>query len=393
LGNGLTLAGEVKTGVRVQSQDDGVDDTDDTQISNWNSDAGRALRTRATFTYTGDWGGAKIRLQGNGFGLPGSSATNGVVFVEYAYGWANFLDSKVVLSAGKIGDDLWGLGKLSGNVFDPSFDGVTGVRAAFNVVPGLSFGLALPSPTQVSTKNGDGHEYKYGTLGSYLGGLVFGGLFKSDAFSAAATVKLNPELDSKVYAPQTSALTDADAYVEVIAGVEIPLAPLNIVVDARFDSRNEDDNAKTTGFIRIGPLVRYTVGALTVHARGDIGIKNGKSTKLAADSGRGNVEKKAEEDASIAFRVGADYKVNDTVGAYFRVGSDNVAWLAGDKTSPGAGLYIQPGVKFTLGTANIEIFDKINKLGAEELAADTVKSLKARSPVVNQFQIEFVWAF
>jgi hypothetical protein len=388
LGNGLSVVGEVKSGVRVITENDGNDDTDDTRISNWNNDAGRALRTRVNFNYTGDWGGGKIRLQSNGFGLPDvtnsdSTPLNGVVYVEYAYGWANFLDSKIVLSAGKIGDDLWGLGKLSGNVFDPSFDAVTGVRAAFNLVPGLSFGFGLPSAAQVTTGSGTG-EYNYGTPASYFGGLVFGGLFKSDFFSAAATVRLNPKYDAKA---SHGTGDDKDAYAEVIGGIEIPLAPLNILVDARFDSRNEDEG--TTGFIRIGPLVRFTAGALTAHARGDIGIQNGKSATVAADSGRGKTEK--PEDTSIAFRVGVDYAVNSTLGAYFRVGSDNVAWLAGDKTSPGNGLYIQPGVKFTLGTSNIEIFDKINRLGAEELAA--TDTLKARSPVVNQFQIEFAWSF
>jgi hypothetical protein len=394
-GNGLTLTGEVKTGVRVTTAADGDDDTDDTLISGWNNDAGRALRTRATFSYTGDWGGAKIRLQGNGFGAPnipsGTDKTpgkledltplNGVVFVEYAYGWANLLDSKIVLSAGKIGDDLWGLGKLSGNVFDPSFDAVTGVRAAFNFVDGLSFGLALPTAAQVTTRNSDGHEFNYGTVGSYFGGLVFGGLFKADFFSAAATVKLVPKFDAKA---SNATGTDSDAYVEVIGGIEVPLAPLNIVVDARFDSRSEDDNAKTTGFIRIGPLVRFTAGALTAHARGDIGIQNGKSTKVAGDSGRGATENK-NDDASIAFRVGVDYAVNSTLGAYFQVGSDNVAYFDGN------GLYVKPGVKITLGTASIEIFDKINKLGAEKIKQTAPKD--DYSPVNNQFQIDFNWSF
>ncbi|MDR1230639.1 MAG: hypothetical protein LBK61_04470 [Spirochaetaceae bacterium] len=374
-----------------------MDDTDDTLISGWNNDAGRALRVRTTFDYAGDWGGAKIRLQSNGFGAPnipsGTSTNNGkledltplngVVFVEYAYGWANLLDSKIVLSAGKIGDDLWGLGKLSGNVFDPSHDAVTGVRAAFNLVDGLSFGLALPTAAQVTSRNSDGHEYNYGTVASYFGGLIFGGLFKSDSFNAAATVKLIPKYDPKA---SNATGTDSDAYVDVIGGVEIALAPLNIVVDARFDSRNEDTG--TTGFIRIGPLVRFTADALTVHARGDIGIQNGKGTPTG-DSGRGNVEN--PEDASIAFRVGADYAVNSTVGAYIQVGSDNVAWLKGDATSPGNGIYVKPGVKFTLGTSNIEIFDKINRLGADDVPAPS--PAKAYSPVNNQFQIDFNWSF
>jgi hypothetical protein len=63
-----------------------------------------------------------------------------------------------------------------------------------------------------------------------------------------------------------------------------------------------------------------------------------------------------------------------------------VAYLAGEDGNPGAGLYIKPGIKFTLGSSSIEIFDKINKLGAADKAGGA-------SSIVNQFQIDLNWSF
>ncbi|MDR1096129.1 MAG: hypothetical protein LBL31_07045, partial [Spirochaetaceae bacterium] len=125
LGNGLTVTGEVKAGLSVNSGDDGKDATDDNTAKAWNQDAERAYRIRTTFGYAGDWGGAKIRLQadGNAEIITVPAAANPEVyrpdiFTQFAYGWADFLEKKVVVYGGLAMEDLWGLGKLSANVFD-----------------------------------------------------------------------------------------------------------------------------------------------------------------------------------------------------------------------------------------------------------------------------------
>jgi hypothetical protein len=96
-------------------------------------------------------------------------------------------------------------------------------------------------------------------------------------------------------------------------------------------------------------------------------------------------------DPIIAARIGVDYKVSDTIGAYLQIGSDNVAWFAGDKDKgqPGAGFYAKPGIKFTFGTSSIEIFDKINRIGA----ASKTNADGDYSPITNQFQVDFNWVF
>jgi hypothetical protein len=122
-------------------------------------------------------------------------------------------------------------------------------------------------------------------------------------------------------------------------------------------------------------------------------------------------------DMSLAFEVGADYTVSTPLSLYFRFGSDNILFLAGDvdvkengkyltentdandewkHRQPGAGLYAKLGGKITLGSASIEIFDKVNRLGATDLQKFNAKDttvVDAWSPITNQFQIDFNWSF
>jgi hypothetical protein len=421
-GNGLTLAGEVKAGVRVLSQGDGNDDTEDTSASFYNADAGQNLRYRLTFGYTGDWGGAKIRLQSDDSNVSTGSDSVGF-YAKYAYGWINLLDGKVVVSGGHIGDDLWGLGKLGANVFDPSLDAVIGARVAFNIVDGLSFGVAFPF-NGVTYYNYDSSEFKKKTgartLGDAFGGAVIGGLYKSSLFSAAAGVRLYSAIDSKAHggAADTSDGTkygDVDGYADIIAGVEVnPVDGIKVVVDSRFDTRklNKDKNIQDSkvGYARIGPLVQYSAGPLTAHLRGDITLQNdgyikglkGKSLEdvalavLADGVDADKVESTIKGwhaadwvpveklgDSILGIRAGAAYQVSELLNAYVQIGSDNIGYIKG------AGLYIKPGVKFTVGGGSIEIFDKVNRLGAEDLKAGT----KDYSPINNQIQIDFNWVF
>jgi hypothetical protein len=189
------------------------------------------------------------------------------------------------------------------------------------------------------------------------------------------------------------------------------VAGFTALVDFRLDTRKYETHGKI-GFARIGPKFIYATGPISAHLQGDITIQNeapgedklingrdGKETHTAVAGDyelNGSVPVEYAGDPIIAARIGVDYKVNSTIGAYFQIGSDNVAWFAGqeqDGTDPyiaGAGLYLKPGIKFTLGSSNIEIFDKINRLGAaswKNAKNDDV------SPIENQFQIDFNWVF
>jgi hypothetical protein len=396
LGEGLTLTGEVKSGLKLYTEEtDGDDDTANTSIGFYNNDAGAPLRVRLTANYDVDWGGVKVRLQGGpqsidpkvtGFG-PFPLGDN--VLVKYAYGWANFLDKKITAYGGKIGDDLWGLGKLSINVFDPALDAgdQTGLRVAFKLIDGLNFGLMFPLTSFANAPAGQ-------EVGAFFGSTIFGVLYTSDFISGAAGLALHPKKDES--APNVN--DGIKGYVDVILGLEVkPIAGLTAVVDARIDTRKiERGYAQTkSGYVRIGPKVQYVTGPLTAHLQGDILITNDGKDEISGEDNYaegGSLERKEQGDATIGLRIGAEYAVTDAIKPYLQIGSDNIAWLTGEDTNrTGNGLYLKPGVVFTISpTASIEIFDKINKLGAKP-QVDQI--LDEYSSITNQFQIDVNWSF
>jgi hypothetical protein len=412
LGNGLKVDGEVKAGLRVLSAADDKDDTEDTQASVFNQDAGQTIRYRLTFGYTGDWGGAKIRLQSDDSNITGGDKSVGF-YAKYAYGWVNILGGKIVVSGGHIGDDLWGLGKLGANVFDPSLDAVIGTRVEFKPIEGLSLGVALPF-NQITYYTYESSAFKSQTgsrtLGDVFGGAVIGGLYKSSLFSAAFGLRLFSPVDPKKYggvgdenAASGEKYGEIKGYVDIIAGVEVnPVAGFKIVVDSRFDTRKLDSKSNyqetKVGYARIGPLFQYSTGPLTAHLRGDITIHNSdgyldgqKGTELNGDFDDAKALHAAKDwwapvekmgDPILGIRAGAAYQVTAPLNAYIQIGSDNIGYIKG------AGLYIKPGVKFTVGGGSVEIFDKVNRLGAEDL-----KGVKDYSPVTNQIQVDFNWVF
>jgi hypothetical protein len=338
----------------------------------------------------------------------------------------------VVVYGGKGLDDLWGLGKLSENVFDPSVDGVDGVRIAVKPIAGLSLGYALPFKSTGEP------------LGDVFGSSVFGALYKSDLFSIALSAALKPGTD-KVKAGEQgknwevkwndpdwevvdkpSAGADAlDPWVRILAGVEVnPIAGLLVIVDGDIDTRKaRDDKNKAindrNGYIRIGPFVQYSTGPLAAHVQGDITIRNdgyGKNNGKALKGEKikdylgyldnivkfeGGKDAKTEDwvpvekigDPIVAVELGASYGITETINAYLNLGSDNVLYPLGTEDVPGSGIYAKPGVKIALGSSSIEIFDKINGIGAPALKKGSNNGKDDLSSLTNQFQIDLNWSF
>jgi hypothetical protein len=331
----------------------------------------------------------------------------------------------VVVYGGKGLDDLWGLGKLSENVFDPSVDGVDGVRIAVKPIAGLSLGYALPfqlTPQPVADA---------------FRSSIFGALYKSDLFSVALSAALKPATEkatkdafvlqdlTKITDEDDSPFrkvgsADYDPWVRILVGIEVnPIAGLLVIVDGDIDTRKAfDDKNKAindrNGYIRIGPFVQYSTGPLAAHVKGDITINNdgyGKDIKgkkktvvefkgKDAYSGKDDFSPKGHlaggapkteswGDTVVGVELGAGYDITETINAYLNVGSDNVLYLIGDDKAPGNGIYAKPGVKISLGSSSIEIFDKINGIAApaKKAAPDDISSL------TNQFQIDLNWSF
>jgi hypothetical protein len=195
--------------------------------------------------------------------------------------------------------------------------------------------------------------------------LVFGGVYSASAFNAEASLKLIPG------APKTDTTAEGDSTVDFIAGVEIPLGALNVALNLRTLSGD-------TGYFWIGPKVTFKADALSVYGKFNVSIDSDDKVKTSGDWRGGAVE--AEGDIGFNFEAEARYALNSTTGIYGRLGSDNVAYLAGN------GLWIRPGVTFAIGpNTNIEIFDTLSGLGKDDPA-------KGKA-FANQLQVELVWTF
>ncbi|GHV09675.1 hypothetical protein FACS189485_22470 [Spirochaetia bacterium] len=369
LGDGWTIGGEVKAGVNVKSYDG------DTFFSAHNMDAGKALRARLNFKYDSDIGGFSVRLQAinpdsrfpsmifvdeDGNTLEGYKIADPITAVSlpFAEGYANLFNNKVRVVGGQMDTNAWGLGGLAKNAFDPNLDNGLGARVEVKPIDGLNVGLMLPLPTIANP---------YPITDAF--NIVFGALYKAPVFQADAAVKIyGGDKDVVGY----------DPYIDLIAGVDVPLTNLglNIVVDFRLESGDK-------GYFAIGPRVDYAKDALSAFGR----IRVAQAQKDRGKKGEHSGEVEKGDDLSFGFELGADYKITSTITPYIRVGSDNVAWLDGN------GLYIKPGATFALGpNTSIEIFDRIKNIGADgDLLDATGKSRNLK--VQNDIQVDFVWSF
>lgn len=349
----LKFSGEYVTGVSIQTPNEG-----DTQAKWWNDDAG-ASQLQLNLLYESDIGGMKARIQQSldpeiDTTASGSSSkvTLGghVALGGWAYGWVNLLDKMVVISAGKIDDNIWG----TGGVTDYDFDAVSGVRLAINPIDGLSLGLAVPfaagdQEVSLPFKN-----------------MNFGAKYAAPAFSASVGLKLNDDGDK--------------TGTEVLFGVNVPLGVITANVTGYFgtgDVLSKDQigkNPNQPGF-RIAPKVSFAQDAISAYAQVSAKIDT------ESDDSREIPDTKEDGDASIGFEVGGDYKVTSVIKPYLKLGSDNVSYL--DKT----GIWAKLGVEFALGNGiTVDVFDKISKIGGDV-------DIYGKTAQVNQVQVNFKWAF
>jgi hypothetical protein len=328
-----------------------------------------------------------------------------LVYYDYAFGWVNLLDKKIVIYGGQIDGNLWG----SGGVVDKNFDSGKAVRVALNVVPGLSFGFALPVPTDAAP------------IADVFGGLAFGAKYTAAdmlGLSVSASMKLNPAIKDTVDPDKTV----NKSWIQAALGFEIaPIDVLKINLSAYVDTAEDEakkpgrDGKELTagGAARIGPKVTFASNGLEVFGQADIRLllADEPAEKLDGDAKPGPLEPKKDGDPDkfgVGFKVGASYQLGIAKPS-LEISSANVLFLAGTKDTTtatinggnwkvendGAGLDVKVGVELALGTCTLNIFDKISGIGkfkAEE-PAGLSDNLSVPNPIKNQFQINFKWAF
>jgi hypothetical protein len=351
----LKFSGEYVTGVSIQTPKEG-----DTQAKWWHDDAG-ASRLRLNLLYESDIGGIKGRIQQSldpSISIEGSDTTfsGNIAFGGWAYGWVNLLDKMVVISAGQIDDNIWGIG----NVADFNFDAVKGVRLAVNPIDGLSLGLAVPF-----VQGGEEVSLPFKNMN-------FGAKYGTSAFTA----KLNLKLNAKDVSGEEK--TGVEAGFEV----GVPLGAITVNLTGYFatgdviskDKITDTDKKNQPGFL-IGPKVSFDQDAISAYAQANIKIDTKSDDKRIISTA------KEDGDTSIGFEVGASYKVTSEIKPYLSLGSDNVSYL--DKN----GVWVKLGADFSFGNGiSIGVFDKISRLGGD---ADVY----GKTENVNQVQVNFGWAF
>lgn len=366
----LKFSGEYVTGISIQTPNEG-----DTQAKWWNDDAG-ASRLRLNLLYESDIGGMKARIQqsldpssdvtvttkdNNDDDVETSAklALGGHVAIGgWAYGWVNLLDKMVVISAGKIDDNIWG----TGGVVDSNFDAVSGVRLAVAPIDGLSLGLAVPFA------QGDGQE-----VSLPFKNMNFGAKYTAPAFSVAVGLKLNAKLNSA---------DEEETGTEVLFGVNVPLGAITANLTGYFGTGDvlskdqiKDSSDKNMPGFRIAPKVSFAQDAISAYAQVSAKIDT------ESDDGRRISVAKEDGDAAIGFEVGGDYKVTSAIKPYLKLGSDNVSYLDPN------GIWAKLGVEFALGNGvTVDVFDKISKIGGDV-------DVYGKTAQVNQVQVNFKWAF
>lgn len=351
LPDGLSVTGEVKTGLRIDAYDG------DTAGYGYNNDAGENFRARVNVDLVGERGGVKTRFQV----LNTDAAT-----MARAFGFVNLFNKHVVVWGGLGVEDIYGVG----GVVDTDVDGGHSARLEVRPIEGLSIAWGLPFSL----------EGNKGDAGYVFGSSRIGAKYANDFITVIASFRLNPKMKIGATGPEQNVLDAYEAdgfdFLDAVYAVKLPrLGPVGLDITGAFDTSD-------AGFFRIAPHVDFAAleSKLAIHARADINIDTGEdnvdsSSKSMANFGN---REKPSEDASAGFRVGAAYQINDIIKPYLNIGSNNLGYFKGN------GLYIRPAVVFSLGpNASIELFDQIGNIGAD---SDIAK-------ISNQLQIDFNWTF
>ncbi|GHV27428.1 hypothetical protein AGMMS4952_09080 [Spirochaetia bacterium] len=385
LPDGLSISGEVKSGLRIQGQDHG-NDADDIKVSAYNDDAGDTYRFRLNLGWAGDIGGTKLRFQARGDEGTGDHQDNVAgARLAKAFGWVNLLDKKIVIWGGHGTDDIYGVGAI----VDDNVDGGDVARVEVRPITGLSIAWGLPIPINGNTL----------AIDDFFASSRIGAKYSNDFITIIASARLNPEFDID-NVNNGNATTKRDFYLDAVYAVKLPkLGPVGLDITGAFQTGDY-------GYLRIAPLVTFVADKFDAHVRADINLDIGDDKQDSSGGAFANFGARESDtkvvlkpagtdpvtpaeygsnDASIHFRLGAGYQITDTIGAYLNVGSDNVAYFKGN------GLFITPGLNFAFGpNTSIGVYDTINGIGADDISYGSNDKYAA---INNTFGIDFNWSF
>jgi hypothetical protein len=394
IGNGFSIENRVFTGIQVVSEADGDDDVDDTTVHARNDGEGAAARAQFNINYDNGNFGAKFRVRadlGNGPEIK----------LQYGYAWQHLFNKHLTLWEGYFAaaTEIYGNGKAGIPVLDTESGECDRtfpqIKLEVKPIDGLSFGVMIPI-------RGANQE-----VSEFFRSLTFGAYYTSDIFRVVGEIGLKPEVTSKHAKTEyyngsnwvqinPESYTKAESRIEANFGIGATFTPVQVSVTGKYASnpKASSDYADNggNGFFAIAPKVVYTAGALEIYGQSVLGFSNEKKKDIKdidkgslwgdAFKGKNDPDLQADDKVTaVNFELGGSYAINDTFRPYLAFGSDRVNYFAGN------GVFLKPGVKIKLGpNMNLDIWDKINRLGAEDWKdAGTGKSY---SSFQNTLQID-----
>jgi hypothetical protein len=424
---GLTLSGEVNSGIGILSTDAQVADGTGSKAAEikavpFGVDAGQAgYRFRLNGSYASEDGnfGAKFRLQAQ------SKLDAGALSIPFAYGWASFLNKVLTVNGGLVDDGTWASGGAILN--DDAGEGL-GTLIKVSPFTGLNLGVGayLITPQGGSSNNiivvpnGDGtasttdfslydvplDRLKY----TFSAGYSLPELFKvaatfrtanqtGDKTSRYADADLeefgsNGETSRLIFSLQVLAVKDLTAVIEVAAdkledtGVDrdrdnldfnfyetlgYKIGGIAFGLNAVQYIRSEADVDHDFG-LHLNPWVSYAIGSIVPRLDLNYFLAGKALTAPATPSTDPTKPAVAAPPTAKYHRTVFDYSDNGD--------ADDVSVIA-----------IRPSVKFTVGKGVIEIGDLIALATGPEGSFADADDAKKSSSFNNVFYVDFKWSF
>jgi hypothetical protein len=389
---GLTLSGELKTGIGIITPDNTVanDKDDDTMFVIGHDDPDGETRVRLNGLYEGENHGVKFGIQASDLGTdPALPAVEKYVTIYNAYAWVDLFDDMANLKVGLVDDGVWTTGG------DKDWGLATGTELRLEITPaayieGLNLGFALKSNAVAREVGLVGDGKGKGNFGETFDGIVLGASYDSDLFRVAFAMDLNGG-DADVAKDFIQPV--ADDFI-AIAGLSIKAVEnLTAIIEGKFYIADEDD----LGAVWLTEKFEYAIAdnfraGLVSHQKflgADIkaqGIED--NDKFVADaSGWGYV----------MFKLYGAYDLTDVWTAGLDLKFDT--WFHADADADwnnSTAISIKPNLTYKVAdNATIAIFDEIvipmdGKEVKEEANAGTFGEGR---DVTNRFQVSFTYAF
>ncbi len=405
---GLTISGEIQTGVGILSAGEGgkvsgpADTSTDFVIGHHDP---QGTRVRLNGLYEAENYGAKFGLQalvtnaGNQIIDPAETPNDAsddvdlginldkFVSIYNGYVWLDLFNDLANIKVGLIDDGAWGTpGQL-----DKGFATGLGIRLEITPIEGLNLGLMLKDGAKPGVPDNKPKDIANGNFDDTFAGMILGAKYESDLFDFAITADLDGDegigfayFDDEFKTPNNFELAMGFMY----KGVPGLLAG----IDARLLFDNDVDGDPTgdinSGVVMLGEKFEY---AIADNFRAGLKMEQTFANSDVEIPFAGKGGKSLENIGLLMFNLYGSYDLTDvwTVGAEVKLNAI-MATNWDPKRDGYTSLVIKPNLTYTVAdNASIEIFDEITI----PMDGSDIKKADMERGVDNRLQINFVYSF